>query len=126
MGVRVSVLLRQAGAVDEGAIRRLDVSDPDLALAVGPYLGVLSREDLGVEVPIEWRGNCLVIRLPADAEDVGEEGDGDGLALKGAVHGDQVQYSGALLGRCALCAVGLLLGRHLAIVLRGNHGGRCL
>jgi len=117
VGVRVSVLLRQTGAVDKGAVRRLDVSDPDLALAVGPYLGVLSRENFGVEVSIEWRGNCLVVGLAANAEDVGEEGDGDGLALKGAVHGDQVQYGGALLGRCALGAVGLLLGRDLAIVL---------
>ena len=44
--VRVSVLARQALAVDEGAVGRLDVADPNLAHAVGPDLGVLSRQHL--------------------------------------------------------------------------------
>jgi hypothetical protein len=63
--------------------------------------------------------------LPANAEDIGEEGDGDGLALEGAVHGDEVQDGTGFLALWPRGAV-LLLALDLAIVLRGDHGGGCL
>ena len=54
-------------------------------------------QDFGVEKSIERCGNCLVVGLAANAEDVGEEGDGDGLALESPIHGNEVQNGRLLL-----------------------------
>ena len=58
---------------------------------------MLSRENLGVKVSVKRGGYRLVVGLSADAEDVGEEGDGDGLALESPIHGNEVQNGRLLL-----------------------------
>lgn len=89
---------------------------------------MLSRKHLGVEITVQRSGDCLVVCLAANAEDVGKEGNGNGLALKGTVHGYEMQNGRVLLELCSRPAVLLLLlllglRLHGAVVLRGNHVG---
>lgn len=119
---RVAIFRRETSAVDKSAVGRLDVTDPYLARAISPYLGMLPREHLGVEVAIERRGNCLVVCLTANAQDLGEVRYGDGFALEGAVERDEMKDRRRLV--LTLCAGGaVLLCLSGLAVLRRQHGG---
>ena len=88
---RVAILPRQAATVDEGAVGRFDVPNPDLTPSIGPDLGMLPGEDLGIEVTVDGRRHGLGVGLTTDAENVGVEGHADGLGLERAIDRDQAQ-----------------------------------
>lgn len=67
--------MREASPIDEGAVRRFDVSDPYLAIAVCPYLRVLSRKHFAIEEPVDRGRYSLGVRLAADPQSLGVEGD---------------------------------------------------
>jgi len=77
---------------------------------------MLSRQYLGIEVPVQGSGYRLVVRLSANAEDVGKERDSNGLALESAIHGNEVQNSGAVLILASLRTI-LLRRLNRAVVL---------
>lgn len=71
--------------VDKGSVGRLDIADPNLAILIGPDLGMLPGKNLGVEIAVYGCWNGLGVCLAADAQNVGQVGNTDVLLFKGTV-----------------------------------------
>ncbi len=111
VGLRLSILGRQSRPVNKSAVGRLDIADPYLALPVGPYFCVLSRQHLTVKKAVYRRRDRLHVSLPTDPERVGKEGDRDGFPFKGAVERQEVEHRLPAKGLAHGTAHGTLRGR---------------
>ena len=85
VGLRLAVLRRQATAVYKCAVGRLDVAYPDLSLPISPYLCVLPRQHLTVEIAVGRCRDGPLVSLTAYPQLIRLEGNMDSLAIKGAV-----------------------------------------
>lgn len=94
VGIRFPTIRRQSIRVDECSVRRFDIADPYLAILTSPDLGMLPRENLGVEIAVDGCRNGLGICLATNAQHFGIVRDIDVFLLKRAVQRQEGQDCG--------------------------------
>lgn len=94
--------------VDESAVRRFHITNPDFPRFVGPDLSMLTREDFGIEITVHrcWDGLC--IGLSTNAQDLGVKRHVNLLLFEGVVHRSQGQ-DGRGFGRLSVGLPGAIL-----------------
>lgn len=96
MRLRVTVFLGQPGSIDKGSIGGFDVTNPYPPLFVGPYLGMLSRQNFRIEVTIGRSRHCFLVRLSSYAQDIWREWNSDGFRFECAIEGCEVKHGRSL------------------------------
>lgn len=94
MWLGFTILGRQSLAIDKRPIGGFDVADVHLAVPFGPDFCVLARQDFGVKIAVDGCRNGFGIGLPADPQDVWEEGQVDLFSFKGPIHRQQGKDGG--------------------------------
>jgi hypothetical protein len=86
VGVRFTILLGKASAVDKGSIGGFDIANEDFgAPALSPNFSVLSREYFAIEETVGGRGDRLLIGLSADSKAIWGKRNCDGFSIKSSV-----------------------------------------